>query len=156
MKKLATFICAVAIGISTSACNVMGNSTALSSLPSSTVNSESSSIDPKISSAQSLQTKFEQFEFKLNKLNIKYKKVTMGAELVGAEQGTKYKLSDGSVEIYKFAKNSDAYKKAVKVKALFLDGFGNIPAEFNGNMALIFDDEIKEKSVVENIFKSLK
>lgn len=106
--------------------------------------------------SQTEKTKFEQFESGLKKTNIKYKTVTMGAQLVGAEEGIKYELSDGNVELYKFNKESPAYKKAFKNKAITLDGFGDFPTKFNGDMALMFDDNVKEKADIEAAFNSIK
>ena len=103
------------------------------------------------------KTKFEQFEDGLEALGQEYTAVTMVAELLGAEQGIKYKFSDWNLELYRFDAESDAYIEASKNKAVHLEGFGSFPAMFNGEMALLKNDVPPEyKNEIEQLFMNLK
>lgn len=152
MKKVICLLMVASMCVSMAAC---GESTSSSSSAAQSSKAIASSSTTSVSS-QAEQTKFEEFEAGLDKLNIKYTKINMGAEFVGAEQGIKYKFDDGSIELYKFDKDSDAYKKAVQNKALTVESMGSFAAEFNDNMALYFDNNVSKKSDIEDLFKSLK
>jgi len=152
MKKVICLLMVASMCLAMTACGESTPSTSSAAQSSKAIASSSMVA----SSSQTEQTKFEQFESGLDKLNIKYEKVNMVAQIIGAEQGIKYKLSDGNVELYKFDKESDDYKKVVKNKAVTVSGLGDFSVELNDNMALVFDDNVKEKSDIENLFKSLK
>ena len=95
-------------------------------------------------------TVFEQFENALIDKNLEYEKVTMAADLVGAEQGIKYKLQDENVEIYRFDPTSDAYLKAKETQSLQLDGFGAFEATVLNGYAINSDN-----LELINIFKDI-
>lgn len=162
MKRVGLLLSAFLIISMLSACSSGGSGSSVSATPdvstpptSSHETGSSSAAASSSDPAATEKTKFEQFEAGLDELGIKYEKVTMGADLVGAQEGVKYKLSDGNVELYKFDTSTDAYKTAVKNKAITLQGFGDFPAEFNNDMALIFDDEVSSKSDIQNLFSTL-
>lgn len=148
MKRVTLLLAVCLFALMLSACSVG------SSKYSQKSESNTTAVSPSTSPAVQ-KTEFEQFESGLDELGIKYEKVTMGAELVGAQQGTKYKLSDGNIELYKFDISTDAYKAAVNNKAVTLQGFGAISAEFNNDMALIFDDEVSSKEDIQKLFSEL-
>lgn len=95
-------------------------------------------------------TVFEQFEESLDKKNITFQKVTMGAELVGAEQGIKYKLQGENVEIYRFDTSSDAYLEAKRTQSLKMEGFGAFEATVVNGYAIVSDN-----LELINIFKDI-
>lgn len=160
MKKMFVALLTVVVVAAMSGCTNSPLASGASSINSQTsessvISSESSSSAENSGSVPTEKTKFERFEDGLDQLGLSYKKITMGADLVGAEQGIKYKFDDGSIEMYKFDKNTDAYKKAAKDKSITLEGFGSFPAEINDDLVLMFDDNIKSKSNIEKLFNSL-
>ena len=162
MKRVGLLLSVFLIISMLAACSSGGSGSSVSTAPDistpSTSSQETGSSSAAAASSDSTdaeKTKFEQFEAGLDELGIKYEKVTTGADLVGAQQGMKYKLSDGNVELYKFDTSTDAYKTAVENKAITLQGFGDFPAEYNNDMALIFDDEVSSKADIQNLFSTL-
>ena len=57
---------------------------------------------------------------KIEALNVTVEKTEASYELVGAKDGFKLFSNEKAIEIYQFDKNSDAYKKAEKIKNLKL------------------------------------
>lgn len=82
---------------------------------------------------------FDAFKAALDDAGYSYEVVTMGAELVGASRGEKYKFDFGTVELYQFDDDSDVLSKAIEDGGLTLEGFGVFPCEFNGSLAAIID-----------------
>ena len=97
---------------------------------------------------------FEAFAAGLGRLGIDYEEVVMEAEIVGAVQGMKFKLSDGQIELYRFEEGSDALKAATDNKVLTLEGFGAFPAEVNGEYAMMIDYMVHTDAIIE-LFNSL-
>lgn len=115
--------------------------------------SESSSVtkdDDTSKDTSVTRTVFEQFEDALEDKNITFQKVTMGAELVGAEQGVKYKLQNENVEIYRFDTSSDAYVEAENTQSLKMEGFGAFEATVVNGYAIVSDN-----AELINIFTSI-
>ena len=82
---------------------------------------------------------FDAFKAALDDAGYSYEVVAMGAELVGASRGEKYKFDFGTVELYQFDDDSDVLSKAIEDGGLTLEGFGVFPCEFNGSLAAIID-----------------
>lgn len=97
---------------------------------------------------------FAVFESGLLSLGIEYERVDMGAEMVGALQGVKYKLPDGNVELYMFDANSDSLKVAAEKQAITLEGFGDFSANINGNYALMIED-VAQKDEILDLFQKI-
>ena len=85
-------------------------------------------------------TVFEQFENALIEKNLTFEKVTMAADLVGAEQGIKYKLQNENVELYRFDTSSDSYVVAEETQSLKMDGFGSFDATVIDGYAMLSDN----------------
>lgn len=98
---------------------------------------------------------FTKFEEALTAAGVKYEKVTMGAELVGAEQGIKYKIDNGAIEIYRFDTSKEAYKTAEKTQSLKLEGFGAFQATVKNGAAMIIKDldEKQYKDIFDSTIK---
>lgn len=96
---------------------------------------------------------FTQFEETLNSKGIAYEKTEMAAGMIGAESGTKYKIGDGKVELYKFDISTEAYKSAEKTQKIALEGFGEFKATVKNGYALMLEN-LDEKQYIE-IFNSL-
>lgn len=86
-------------------------------------------------------TVFESFEKVLNDKGLTYEKVTMAAEMVGAQQGIKYKMGDSKVEIYRFDTSTNVYKDAEESQSLQLDGIGSFEAVVKNGYAILSDDQ---------------
>lgn len=99
------------------------------------------------------ETVFEQFESRLTKEGIRYEKVSMAADLIGAKEGAKYKIGEGSVELYLFDESSDAYVNAEKKQAVTLEDFGDIDAMVADGMALMVSG--LDAQLYNEIFKSV-
>lgn len=97
---------------------------------------------------------FDAFKAALDDAGYSYEVVTMGAALVGASRGEKYKFDFGTVELYQFDDTSNALSKAVEDGGLTLEGFGVSPCEFNGNLAAIID-VTENAGALLNLFNSL-
>ena len=91
---------------------------------------------------------YSTFESGLDSLGISYERVTMAAEYIGARTGYKYKI-----ELYQFDPDSDAYQQAVADNAVYMDGFGTMPAYIHDGLALLAEDGMPQ-SVVD-LFNSL-
>lgn len=100
-------------------------------------------------------TVFEQFEAGLTNDGLTYEKVTMAAEYVGAEEGYKYMMDSGNVELYRFDEDSDAFKEVSENKSVKLEGFGSFPVELNGNMALLINDVTDPENIM-GIFNGIE
>lgn len=77
----------------------------------------------------------------------------MGAELVGAVEGKKYKTAEFKVEVYMFDEDSEAYKNLVETGKLELEGFGQFDAILNGKYAMLAND-VPEDFI--EVFKNIK
>lgn len=97
---------------------------------------------------------FDAFKTALDDAGYSYEVVTMGAELVGASRGEKYKFDFGTVELYQFDDDSDVLSKAIEDGGLTLEGFGVFPCEFNGSLAAIIDVTENEDALL-GLFNSL-
>lgn len=96
---------------------------------------------------------FSAFESGLDSLGITYERVTMAAEYIGARTGYKYKTGEYNIELYQFDPDSDAYQQAVADNAVYMDGFGTMPAYIHDGLALLAADGMPQ-SVVD-LFNSL-
>lgn len=99
-------------------------------------------------------TPFDRFKRALDNSEYSYEVVPMAAELVGASVGEKYKFDFGTVELYQFDENSEAFSKAKENDGLTLEGFGVFPCRFNGNLAAIIDVAENEDALTD-MFDSL-
>ena len=97
---------------------------------------------------------FEAFAAGLDRLGIEYEEAVMEAEIVGAVQGIRFKLSNGQIELYVFEEGSDALKAATDNKILTLEGFGAFPAKINGKYAMMIDYMGQTDAIIE-LFNSL-
>ena len=106
-------------------------------------------------SQQQEKDMFTKFEEALTAAGVKYQKVTMGAELVGAEQGIKFKIDNGTVEIYRFDTGKDEYKTAEKTQSLKMEGFGAFQATVKNGAAMIINglDEKQYKAIFDGVVK---
>lgn len=119
-------------------------------------NQEQQVVQDETNIATESLTVFEQFENALKDNNLEYEKVTMAAEFVGAEEGYKYKFSDGEkVEIYRLDENSDAFSYVKENNSIYLDGFGAIPVEVNKNFVMINTDTEENQEKFSNLFSNL-
>lgn len=130
-----------------------------SSIKASSSKASSKAASSKASTAVSIvpKTKFEQFEdgMKAAGFNLTNKN-TMWAQMCGAIEGYSYDLDNGSIEIYRYDINSDAYKDVVKNKSLFVEGVGSFPVDLiNDNMVLTIDNYSNKQKIID-IFKDLK
>lgn len=99
------------------------------------------------------KTVFDRFEQALSDKDITFEKIQMAADLVGAKQGVKYKIGNGSVELYSFDKSSETYRTAEDKQALTLEGFGDFSCVVTNGYALLVND--LESIVYEEIFDSV-
>lgn len=153
MKKFLATVMVLVLSIAMlCACNNTPASTEKpSESASSTVpNKESASSTLPSSESATKPTVFQQFEAALTEKNLTFEKVTMAAELIGAEQGVKYKLQDENVEIYRFDTSSDAYLEAEKTQSLKMEGFGAFEATVVNGYAINSDN-----LELINIFKDI-
>lgn len=158
-KRIISCLIASTILFSITACKGTGKS---SSASNASVNS-STSTDNQSSQAQSPtntpegksdKTPFERFSAALDDAKYSYESVVMGAELVGAKSGIKYKFDFGKVELYQFEDDSEALTKAIADNGLTLEGFGVFPCKFNGNLAILIDVTENEDNLL-SLFNAL-
>ena len=83
---------------------------------------------------------FTGFKDELTNRGIEYETVVTAAEMVGAEQGMKFKIGEGTVELYRFDTESDAYTKAEETQSIYLEGFGAFPATVKDGLAMTISD----------------
>jgi len=103
--------------------------------------------------------KFIQFENGLNAKGLNFKKTVKSASLFGAIEGYGYKFDDGAaVELYRFDKNSDAYKSAVQTGKLYLKAMHIYYSDIviNDDMILWYYGTKTEKSTVDTVFSGIK
>ena len=97
--------------------------------------------EPEQQQVQEEPMSFEKFEKILTDNGLTISETTdMAADMLGAEQGKKYTTDDGSFELYKFDKSSDAYKKAESDGVVTLEGFGDFNVTVNDGFALLAND----------------
>lgn len=152
-KRIAAIACTSALLIALSACGEPASQNGDNSTPTPAVVSPAQ--EPAASPEQPQSDIFTQFQDALDSAGYSYETTVMGAELVGAEQGMKYKIGDGSVELYRFDESSDAYKKADEDNALTLEGFGAFPATVKDGRALLIDGLADEQDAITAIFDGL-
>ncbi len=99
------------------------------------------------------KTVFERFEAILQDRNITYETSQTFAEMIGAEQGIKYHIGDGRIELYLFDESSSAYKTALETQKLTIEGFGNFEAHVASGVAMQIDG--LDESVYLEIFKEI-
>ncbi len=83
---------------------------------------------------------FESFENTLKEKGVQYEKIQMVAEYIGAEKGYKYKIENGTIELYQYDKTSEKYKKAEEKQTVSLEGFGDFSATVSNGYAMIIND----------------
>ena len=99
---------------------------------------------------------FTTFSSALKDAGYTFEEVQMGASLIGAEDGIKYKLDNGGkIELYRFDPESDAYKAALDKGQITMDGIGSFPATVANGMAMLMDS-VENEDTVMKIFNDLK
>lgn len=141
---------ALACAVTLSAC---GASTASSAAPAPTATASPAPTPEPTAAPPAASDSFSAFESGLDSLGISYQRVTMAAEYIGARTGYKYKTGEYNIELYQFDPDSDAYQQAVADNAVYMDGFGTMPAYIHDGLALLAVDGMPQ-SVVD-LFNSL-
>lgn len=141
---------ALACAVTLSAC---GASTASSAAPAPTATASPAPTPEPTAAPPAASDSFSAFESGLDSLGISYQRVTMAAEYIGASTGYKYKTGEYNIELYQFDPDSDAYQQAVADNAVYMDGFGTMPAYIHDGLALLAVDGMPQ-SVVD-LFNSL-
>ena len=148
---------ALACAVSLSACSSAASSAApgASAAPTATASpAPTAEPTPEPTAAPpAAPDSFSAFESGLDSLGISYQRVTMAAEYIGARTGYKYKTGEYNIELYQFDPDSDAYQQAVADNAVYMDGFGTMPAYIHDGLALLAVDGMPQ-SVVD-LFNSL-
>lgn len=99
----------------------------------------------------------DNIQSKIEALGIACEKTEVYYQMVGATNGFKLNVDDTRVEIYKFNKSSDAYKKAEKEQKLTLNDMDmSFDAKVQNGYAYIIDDEFPEYEKVVSILNQLK
>lgn len=99
----------------------------------------------------------DNIQSKIEALGITCEKTEVYYQMVGATNGFKLNVDDTRVEIYKFNKSSDAYKKAEKEQKLTLNDMDmSFDAKVQNGYAYIIDDEFPEYEKVVSILNQLK
>lgn len=94
---------------------------------------------------------------KIENLGVNITKEEVFYEMVGASDGIKLLSGEYRIEIYKFDKNSDAYKLAEQNQQLSLDGSEmSFDAIVKNGYAYLIDDEFPEHDNIVNILEQLK
>lgn len=148
---------ALACAVTLSACGASASSSASSAAPAPTATaSPAPTAEPTpepTAAPPAAPDSFSAFESGLDSLGISYQRVTMAAEYIGARTGYKYKTGEYNIELYQFDPDSDAYQQAVADNAVYMDGFGTMPAYIHDGLALLAADGMPQ-SVVD-LFNSL-
>lgn len=76
-------------------------------------------------------------------------------KLVGANAGIKIYSGDSRIEIYRFDKSSDAYKKAEKEQKLSSGGIASFDAVVKNGYAYLIDDNFPKRSEVISLLDKL-
>lgn len=99
----------------------------------------------------------DNIQSKIEALGITCEKTEVYYPMVGATNGFKLNVDDTRIEIYKFNKSSDAYKKAEKEQKLTLNDMDmSFDAKVQNGYAYIIDDEFPEYEKVVSILNQLK
>lgn len=157
-KNVAAIACASALLIALSACGTPAEQNEGNTTPTPAIVSpaQEPTAVPSTEPGQPQNDIFAQFQAALDSAGYTYETVVMGAELVGAEQGMKYKIGDGSIELYRFDEDSESYKKAAEDNALTLEGFGAFPATVKNGFAILINDLPDSESEILSMFDGLK
>lgn len=153
LKRRLALAVATALCIGLTACG-QGNGAVSSTRDQSTANNEPSTSVTTPEPEKAERTIFQQFADALEDRGIGFEKVQMAAEMIGAEQGVKYKIGDGSVELYRFDPESEAYQNAKENQAVTMEGFGGVEAVVKDGRALMITDLDNEDMYLE-IFDTL-
>ena len=98
---------------------------------------------------------FEAFASGLTALGMSFESNWIAGQMVGAENGYRYTLTDGRIELYEFDASSEAFALVVANQAITLGGFGDFPVVVAGNMALSIDSDISDYGDIVELFFSL-
>lgn len=145
-KKFASMILATVAVATLSACGAGVANNAITVTPTQPAQQVEATWTP-----ESAADGFAQFKAGLDGAGYSYEVVPLGADLVGAERGEKYKFDFGKVELYRFAEGSEALTSG----EIVLEGFGAFPIEVNGQYGAIID-VTTHKNAMEDIFSALK
>lgn len=66
--------------------------------------------------------------------------VKMAAEIIGAADGYKWITENSSIEIYRFDKSTDSFKKVKDRGKISIEGLGEFPILINGDYVMITSD----------------
>lgn len=152
LKRGMALAVATVLCIGLTACG-QGNG-AVSSTGDQSMMSNEVSTSATVSEPKEEKNIFQQFGDALEERGVVFEKVQMASEMIGAEQGVKYEIGDGAVELYRFDPESDAYQNAEENQAVTLDGFGGVEAVVKNGKALVITDLDNEDIYVE-IFDAL-
>ena len=104
------------------------------------------------------KSKFEQFESALTEKGITFEKIEKSASMVGAKEGYGYIFNDdSSVELYLFDTSSEAYKKVKSSGHITIEMMEiTMPVDDNKGIVIYYNDDVSNRTEIENIFKALK
>lgn len=144
MKRILSSFVVLILALTLSACGGTDKGNIPASTPISTIEPTVQNLD-----------QFVIFETALTDSGYIFEKVDMAAEMLGAESGAKYKFDFGTVELYMYDKDSDAYQAALSSGKVTLEGIGDFEATINNGMAIIIDVSSNEEAILE-LFNNLK
>lgn len=145
MRKLSKLILVVTFTLMLAGCG--GNKNTVEDKKD---NTNSGTVEKETINLENLQSKIEALGISCEKTEVYY-------QMVGATNGFKLNAEDTRVEIYKFDKSSDAYKKAEKEQKITLDGMDmSFDAKVQNGYAYIIDNEFPKYDEVINILNNLK
>lgn len=119
-------------------------------------NCSASEITGKAVEPPASQNIFHKFEQKLQDLGIEYSTETFRAELVGAQDGLRYKIGNGRAEVFVFDTLTEDYRKAAETGRIYLkEPRLSMPAVQNGAAFLYINNLNDIKIQLTDIFKNL-
>lgn len=109
---------------------------------------------------------FLRFEAGMNDIGIVWEELeAVASSMIGAEEGHRYWTENESIsiELYLYAKDSEAFKKVIETNKMDVQGFGTFPAFANKESGLVLtilnindmSDKMPQKEKVLTLLQSL-
>ena len=103
-----------------------------------------------------LKVEFDNIQSLLDEIGIETEKQDSYYQLIGAIDGYKLNHNDLFIEVYKYDKNSDEYKKAEETQSIEIKNVSQAPAIVKNGYAYIINKDFPQYDKVVNILNQLK
>jgi hypothetical protein len=157
MQKLLVVIVILLMGVALVGCGSNDNDVpAETTPPLQAAQNEPQEATPTPAPPPAIATNpFDAFGDGLATLGFTFETEFVLAQMIGAENGLRFVLSDGGeIEIFEFDANSEVFADIVATNSVILNGFGSFPVIVAGNLVMMLED-IPDEAIFVELLRSI-